>query len=72
MTESFILFDNKYYRQQNGAAVSSSLGAKLILISFFLYVIEETMWIKKWLYEYRPVTYKKYGNETFLVSQNIV
>ena len=36
MTESFILFDNEYYRQHDGVAMGSPLGP-LSLISFYMY-----------------------------------
>lgn len=71
MTDYFILFDNKYYWQHNGVAMSFSLGAERIL-SIFLYVTEQAVWIKKCLPECRPVTYKRYDNDTFLLSQDII
>ena len=68
MTESFISFDNKYYWQQDGVVMGSPLGPTFANI--FL-CVHEIAWLEKCLPEFRPVTYKRYVNVTFLLFQNI-
>ena len=57
MAESFILFDNKYYRQHDGVAMVSPLGPNFANI--FL-CVHEIIWLEKCLPEFRPVIYKRY------------
>ena len=68
MTESFILFDNEYYKQHDGVAMGSPLGPTFANI--FLWV-HEILWLEKYPSEFRPVIYKRYVDDTFLLFQNI-
>ena len=68
MTESFILFDNEYYKQHDGVAKGSPLGSTFA--SIFL-CVHEIRWLEKCLSEFRPVIYKRYVDDTFLLFQNI-
>ena len=68
MTESFILFDNKYCKQHDGVAKGSPLGSSFA--SIFL-CVHEIRWLEKCLSEFRPVIYKRYVYDTFLLFQNI-
>ena len=68
MTESFTLFDNEYYKQHDGVAIASPLGPTFANI--FLSV-HEILWLEKCPPEFRPVIYKRYVDDTFLLFQNI-
>ena len=68
MTESFILFDNKYYEQLNGVAMGSPLAPTFGNI--FL-CVHKILWLEKCPPEFRPVTYKRYVDDTSLLFQNI-
>ena len=68
MTESFILFDNEYYEQHDGVAMGSPLGPTFANI--FL-CVHEILWLEKCPPEFRPVIYKRYVDDTFLLFQNI-
>ena len=68
MTESFILFDNEYYKKHDGVAIGSPLGPTLPNIFLRLH---EILWPEKCPPEFRPVIYKRYVDKTFLLFQNI-
>ena len=68
MTEYFILFDNKYYEQHDGVAMGSPLGPTFANI--FL-CVHEILWLEKCPPEFRPVIYKRYVDDIFLLFQNI-
>ena len=68
MIESFILFDNEYYRQHDGLAMSSPVGPTFANI--FL-CVHEILWLEKCLSEIRPVIYKRYVDDIFLLFKNI-
>ena len=68
MTESFILFDNEYYREHYGVKMGSPLGPTFANI--FL-CVHEIFWLEKCPPEFRPVIYKRYIHDTFLLFQNI-
>ena len=59
MTESFILFDNEYYRQHDGIATSSPLGPTFA--NTFL-CVHEILWLEKCPPEFRPVIYKSFSS----------
>ena len=65
---SFILFDNEYYEQRNGVAMGSPLGPTFANI--FL-CVHEILWLEKCPPEFRPVIYKRFVDDTFLLFQNI-
>ena len=66
MTESFILFDNKYYRQHDGVAVGSPLGPTLANIFLCVYKI---LWLEKCPTELRSVIYKRYVDNISALSK---
>ena len=68
MTESFILFDNKYYKQLDEVAMGSTLGPTFANI--FL-CVDEILWLEKCPSDSRLVIYKRYVDDTFLLFQNI-
>ena len=68
MIESFILFNNEYYKQHDGAAISSPLGPTSTNI--FL-CVHEILWLEKCLPEFRPVIYRRYVDDTFSLFRNI-
>ena len=67
MTESFILFDNKYYKQHDGVTMGSPLGPTFANI--FL-CVHEILWLEKCPPEFRPVIYKRYVDDTLLFQTN--
>ena len=68
MTESFILFDNEYYRQHDGVAMGSTLRPTFANI---LLCVHEILWLEKCRSKFRPTIYKKYVDDTLLLFQNI-
>ena len=68
MTESFILFDNEYYRQNDGVAVGSPLGPTFTNIFI---CVHEILWLEKCPPEFRRVIYKGYVDDTFLLFHSI-
>ena len=64
MTESFILFDKEYYKQHDGVATGSALGATFANIFLCVY---EILWLEKYPDEFRPVIYKRHVDDTFLL-----
>ena len=68
VTESFTLFDNEYYRQHDGVVMGSPLGATFVNIFLCLHKI---LWLEKCLPEFRPVIYKRYVDDNFLLFHNI-
>ena len=52
ITESFVLFDNKYYKQNDEVATGSPVGP--IFANVFL-CLHEILWVEKCLPEFRPV-----------------
>ena len=67
MTESFILFDNEYYKQHwstNGFPTRTNFA------NIFL-CVHKILWLEKCLPEFRPVIYSKHVDNTFLLFQNI-
>ena len=68
MTKDFILFDNEYYMQHDGAAVGSPLGPTFA--STYL-CVHKTLWFKTCPTEFRPVTFKRYVDANFVLFYNI-
>ena len=70
LKESIILFDNKYYSQIDGVAMSSPLGPTLANI-FLCY--HESNWLKDCPKDFKPVYYKRYVDDILfcLINQNM-
>ena len=68
MTEAFILCDDEYYEQHDGVAMGSPLGPTFANI---FSCVHEILWFEKCPPEFRPVIYKRYVDNTFLLFQNI-
>ena len=62
--DSFFIFDGKYYRQKEGVAMGSPLGPTLANV--FLCHFEE-QWISDCPIDYKPISYKRYDGDTFLL-----
>ena len=60
----FFLFDGKYYKEKDGVAMGSPLGPSLANV--FLYYFEE-QWMSDCLIDYKPVSYGRYVDDTFLL-----
>ena len=64
LKESIILFDNKYYSQIDGVAMSSPLGPTLANI-FLCY--HESNWLKDCPKDFKPVYYKRYVDDILVL-----
>ena len=64
MSESLILFDQELYKQHAGVAVGLPLGPTLANV-FFCY--HEKIWLQNCPSEFKPVTYRRYVDDTFLL-----
>ena len=64
--ENVILFDQKYYSQIDGVAMGSPLGPTLANI-FLCY--HETTWIKNCPKSFKPVYYKRYVDDIFVLFE---
>ena len=64
---SLVLFDGEYYKQIDGVAIDSLLEAIFanIFPSYF-----EQIWIQTCLCEFKPVIYKRYADESFLLFRS--
>ena len=62
--DSFFIFDGKYYRQKEGVAMGTPLGPTLANV--FLCHFEE-QWISDCPIDYKPISYKRYDDDTFLL-----
>ena len=67
MSESLILFDQQFYRQHDGVATGSSLGPTLANV-FLCY--HEKIWLQNCPSEFKPVIYKRYVDDTFLLFRS--
>ena len=63
MSESLILFDQKFYTQHDGVAMGSPLGPTLVNV-FLCY--HEKIWLQNCPSEFKPVIYRRYVGDTFL------
>ena len=64
MCESLILFDQEFYKQNDGVAVDSPLGPTLANV-FLCY--HEKICVQNCLSEFKPVVYRRYVDDTFLL-----
>ena len=59
----FFIFDEKYYKQKVGVAMGYPMGPGLANV--FLCHLEE-QWMSDCPIDYKPISYRKYVNHTFL------
>ena len=64
MSESLILFDQQFYKQHDGVAMGSPLGPTLANV-FLCY--HEKIWLQNCPSEFKPVIYRRYVDDTFLL-----
>ena len=64
MSESLILFDQEFYKQHDGVAMGYSLGTTLAN-AFLCY--HEKIWLQNCLSEFKPVIYRRYVDNAFLL-----
>ena len=62
MSDSLILFDQKFYKQHHGVAMGSPLRPTLANI-FLCY--HEKIWLQNCPSEFKPVIYRRYVDDTF-------
>ena len=65
--ESFFIFDQKYYKQCDGVAMGSPLGPTL---ANFCMCHFENIWFENCPTQLKPVAYKRYMDDTFLLLQS--
>ena len=64
MSESLILFDQQFYKQHDGVAMGSPIGPTLSNV-FLCY--HEKIWLQNCLSEFKPVIYRRYVDNAFLL-----
>ena len=64
MFESFYIFDGKFYEQCDGVAVGSPLGPTLA--NFFMFHFEN-IWLENCPSYFKPVVYRRFTDDTFLL-----
>ena len=67
MSESLILFDQQFYKQHDGVAMGSPLGPTLANV-FLCY--HEKIWLQNCPSEFKPVIYRRYVDDTFLLFRS--
>ena len=67
MSQSLVLFDGEYYKQIDEVAMGTLLG--LTFANIFL-SYHEQIWLKNCPCEFKPVIYKRYVDDTFLLFQS--
>ena len=67
MSESLILFDQELYKQHDGAAMGSPFGPTLANV-FLCY--HEKIWLQNCPSEFKPVIYRRYVDDTFLLFRS--
>ena len=61
--DSFFIFDGKYFRQNDGVDMGSTLGSNLV--NMFLCHFQE-QWMSGFPIDYKPISYRRYFDDTFL------
>ena len=67
MSESLILFDQEFYKQHDGVAMGCLLGPTLANV-FLCY--HEKIWLQNCPSEFKPVIYRRYVDDTFLLFRS--
>ena len=67
MSESLVLFDVEYYKQIDRVAMGSPLGASFANIFLSNH---EQIWLRNFPCEFKPVIYKIYVDDTFLLLRS--
>ena len=67
MSESLVLFDGEYYTQIDGVVMDSPLGPTFANIFLFFY---EQNWLENCPVEFKPVVYRRYFDDTFLLFRS--
>lgn len=67
-TDSFILFDGQYFTQIDGVAMGSPLGPTLANIFLGHH---ETTWLANCPAEFKPLYYRRYVDDIFILFNNI-
>ena len=67
MSESLILFDQEFYKQHDGVTMGSPLGPTLANV-FLCY--HEKIWLQNCPSEFKPVIYRRYVDDTFLLFRS--
>ena len=67
MSESLILFDQQFYKQHDGVTMGSPLGPTLANV-FLCY--HEKIWLENCPSEFKPVMYRRYADDTFLLFRS--
>ena len=67
MSESLILFDQKFYKQHDGVLMGSRLWTTLSSV-FLCY--HEKNWLQNCPSEFKPVIYRRYVDDTFLLFRS--
>ena len=67
MSESLILFDQQFYKQHDGVAIGSPLGSTLANV-FLCY--HEKIWLQNFPSQFKPVIYRRYVDDTFLLFRS--
>ena len=67
MSESLILFDQQFHKQHDGVAMGSPLGPTFVNV-FLCY--HEKIWLQNCPSEFKPVIYRRYVDDTFLLFRS--
>ena len=67
MSESMIVFDQPFYKQHDGVAMDFPLGPTLANV-FLCY--HEKIWLQNCPSEFKPVIYRRYVDDTFLLFRS--
>ena len=67
MSESLVLFGGEYYKQVDGVAMGSPLGPTFANVFLCFY---EQIWLENCLVEFKPVVYRRFVDDTFLLFRS--
>ena len=66
--ESFLMINNKFYKQNDGVAMGSPLGpalANIFICSF------ENKWLKDYPHSVKPVFHRRYVDDIFVLLSSL-